>query len=84
MILGRHQVTLQEWLVAYCQGGIAELLAHKIPSGRRATIPDWAVKAINKRLQDPAEFRSYQEVKKWLKDTLGIEASYLCSLQLGT
>lgn len=74
--LGRHRVTVQEWLAHYRQGGMAQLLRQVPPTGRPASIPPWAVAALKQRLQDPKGFRSYGAVQRWLQDTLGVMASY--------
>ena len=73
-LLGRHRVTLQEWLSRYRQGGIESLLKTKVPSGRARTIPAWAEVALAKRLQQPEGFESYGAIQQWLESQLGIVA----------
>jgi transposase len=75
-MLGRHRATVQEWLRVYRQGGIAELLKRKTPSGRRRAIPAWAEKALQKRLEEPQGFDGYQAICDWLESQLGVEAKY--------
>lgn len=75
-LLGRHRVTLQEWLRCYRQGGLKALLETKSPTGRRRTIPAWAEVALAKRLQEPQGFESYSAIRQWLETQLGIEAPY--------
>ena len=74
--LGRHRVTLQKWLTLYRQGGMAALLEKKLPTGRHASIPEWAVQALQQRLAAPQGFPSYYAIQQWLDDTLGVSASY--------
>ncbi|NJK28386.1 MAG: response regulator [Coleofasciculaceae cyanobacterium SM2_3_26] len=50
-LLGRHRVTVQEWLRLYRKGGLSGLLSHKPRPGRQHRIPQWAQDALNKRLQ---------------------------------
>jgi transposase len=80
--LARHRVTVQKWLALYRRGGMSVLLRYKPSTGRPSSIPQWAVKALKKRLQDPKGFRSYGAVQQWLKETLGINASYQAVYEL--
>jgi len=81
-LIGRHRVTVQDWLSLYRQGGLQALIAIKPRPGRRATIPPWAVDALEKKLQQPEGFQSYQHIQQWLATTLGVEASYFVVYQL--
>lgn len=75
-LIGRNRVTLQEWLAKYRQGGLLELLSHKARTGRPRTIPHWAEKALEKKLQENVGMNSYGEICQWLEEKLGIEAQY--------
>ena len=75
-LLGRHRVTLQEWLRCYRQGGIKSLLETKVHPGRARSIPAWAEVALAKRLQQPQGFESYGAIKEWLETHFGIQAPY--------
>lgn len=81
-MLGRHRVTVQEWLQRYRQGGLNELLSHRKPSGRRRTIPRWAEDTLNQRLQEPQGFESYGAICEWLETYLGVKAPYKTVYQL--
>ncbi|MCS6812667.1 MAG: helix-turn-helix domain-containing protein [Cyanobacteria bacterium] len=81
-LLGRHRVTVQEWLRLYRQGGLRELLAHKPRVGRRHSIPQWAQDALQKRLQQGEGFNSYTEICQWLERELGIVSPYKTVHQL--
>jgi transposase len=81
-ILGRHRATVQEWLKHYREGGIEELLKSRPRSGRPRAIPDWAVAALQKRLEEPQGFDGYQSICDWLESELGIEAEYKTVHQL--
>ena len=80
-LLGRHRVTVQDWLSLYREGGIQALLEHKKPTGRKPSIPPWAVRALKERLRDPQSFESYGAVQKWLQDQ-GVDASYAAVYRL--
>ena len=81
-ILGRHRATVQEWLKHYREGGIEELLKSRPRSGRPRAIPDWAVAALQKRLEEPQGFDGYQSICDWLENQLGIVAEYKTVHQL--
>jgi transposase len=81
-MLGRHRVTLQDWLRLYRQGGLEAMLEHKPRTGRRQSIPQWAQDALSKRLHQPDGFNSYGEICQWLDSQLGITASYKTVHQL--
>jgi transposase len=81
-LLGRHRVTLQDWLRLYRQGGLEAMLEHKPRTGRRQSIPQWAQDALNKRLHQPDGFNSYGEICQWLETQLGITAPYKTVHQL--
>ena len=74
-LLGRHQVTMQDWVQLYCQGGMTALLVCKNPSGRHRAIPAWSGQALQRRLQEPEAF-DIQVICQWLEDTLGIKAAH--------
>jgi transposase len=52
-LLGRHRVTLQDWLSKYRQGGLESLLGRATSPGRLRKIPSWAEKALARRLEEP-------------------------------
>lgn len=81
-LLGRHRVTVQEWLRLYRRGGLAAMLAHTPRTGRRQSIPAWAQEALNKRLHQSEGFNSYGEICQWLETQLGISAPYKTVHQL--
>ena len=75
-LLGRHRVTLQDWLAKYRRGGLESLLGRGTSPGRPRKIPSWAEKALAKRLQEPEGFESYNTICQWLEANLGIKANY--------
>ncbi|MEH2260020.1 helix-turn-helix domain-containing protein [Nostoc sp.] len=75
-IIGRNRVTLHKWIRQYKAGGIEGLLKQKSMPGRPRTIPNWAQKALDKRLQEPLGFNGYQEIVEWLEHNLGVNSCY--------
>ena len=74
--IGRNRTTCQRWLRRYRQGGVSELLEQQVKLGRKPEIPQWAIQALSKRLQEPEGFHSYGEIQEWLERTLGVSVSY--------
>lgn len=81
-ILGRHRVTVQEWMRRYRESGLEGLLIGRVSTGRPRAIPGWAEKALDKRLQESQGFNSYGEICQWLEEKLGITANYKTVHQL--
>lgn len=81
-LIGRHRVTVQEWLGLYRKGGLAGLLSHKPRVGGKQSIPQWAQDALQKRLEQPEGFNSYSEICQWLEQELGIVSPYKTVHQL--
>ncbi len=75
-LLGRHRVTLQKWARCYREGGIKTLLSHKPRTGRQPSLPDWAQKALQERLEQGEGFESYGAIVKWLETHLGLVVPY--------
>jgi len=74
--LGRDRTTIQRWLRRYRQGGLSGLLKLQSRWGRNPGIPQWAERALNKRLHEQEGFHSYGEIQEWLERTLGVSVSY--------
>jgi transposase len=75
-MLGRNRVTVQDWLRTYREGGIDSLVQQKSGGGRPRQIPEWAVTSLQKRLQTEEGFDSYEAIREWLEQTLGVTAAY--------
>jgi transposase len=75
-IIGRNRVTVQDWLGKYHQGGLEKLLSKKVGTGRPRKVPQWAEKALEKRLKENQGFDSQVEICEWLEKKIGIEAKY--------
>jgi len=73
-MLGRNRVTVQDWLGKYRQGGLEKSLSKKVSTGRPRKVPQWAEKALEKRLKEEEGFDSQVEICKWLEEKLGREA----------
>lgn len=76
VVLGRGTATVQRWLKTYRESGITSLISRKKGSGRPPIIKMSARDQLLKELSDPQGFKSYEEIRTWLKAVEGVEASY--------
>jgi transposase len=75
-ISGRSRITVQRWLKLYREGGLSSLLEQKKSPGRPKVIPEESREKLKQELADPQGFKSYEEVRTWLRAVEGIEVSY--------
>ncbi|WP_017313950.1 helix-turn-helix domain-containing protein [Mastigocladopsis repens] len=76
VMLGRGTATVQRWLKAYTESGITNLVSRKKGSGRPPIINTQIREQLLKELEDQQGFKSYEEIRTWLKAVEGVEASY--------
>lgn len=58
------------------------MISRKKGSGRRAIINAEAREQLLKELKEPEGFKSYEEIRIWLKAQEGVEASYKKVLEI--
>lgn len=75
-VLGRGRITLQRWLRLYREGGLSSLLEQKKSPGRPKIISEAVRSQLKKELLVEQGFKSYQEIRTWLRAVEGVEASY--------
>lgn len=76
-VVGRHRGSVPRWLSQYQATGLNGWLATRQSSGRPQVMPAWAVKRLQRRLDDPETgFGSSTQVQQWLAETLNVEAEY--------
>ena len=70
--LGHHRNTVQTWLSKYREEGLEGMLERKKSKGRVRVIPEWAEKALEKRLKEEENgFKSYGEVLRMVSREIG-------------
>lgn len=75
-VLGRRRITVQRWLKHYREAGLQGLLEKRKSPGRPKIIPVDVRSQLKKELCEPEGFKSYEEIRTWLRASQGIEASY--------
>jgi transposase len=73
---GYHRTTVSKWLSKYRKGGLEALLAVHPKPGRTPKIRGEVRARLEKELQDPEGFGSYQEVQQWLQAVCGVKVAY--------
>ena len=76
ILLGRDTATIYRWFQKYKNQGLQGMLSIKKGQGRKPAIPPNTIERLRQKLQGPERFDSYGEVKRWLKEECGVEASY--------
>ena len=76
MVLARGSATVQRWLKTYTESGITTLVSRKKGSRPPPIINMKVTEQLLKELDDPEGFKSYEEIRTWLKAVEGVEASY--------
>ena len=75
-LLNLDRNTVGRWLDQYEHGGLPALLAVYVPAGKRKPLPADQLTQLRQRLADPQVFGSYDEVRQWIQDTLGVPLTY--------
>lgn len=74
--LERNPSTISRWLQKYRQGGLCALLEVKTAPGQAPKIDTVMLEGLKARLAQAQGFRSYIEIKQWLKQEYGREINY--------
>jgi transposase len=75
-LLGRHRVTVQNWLAEYREFGLSGLLGEgRLVGGRKSKVPAEVEAELRAVLETRTGFGSYQEVQEWLSER-GVELTY--------
>jgi transposase len=75
-LLNVDRNTVGRWLDHYEHGGLPALLHVYVPAGKRKPLSADQLALLRQRLADPQGFASYDEVRRWIADTLGVTLSY--------
>ncbi len=75
-LLGVDRNTVGRWLAQYEHGGLPALLDIYVPAGKRKPLSTDQLAHLRHRLADPQGFASYDAVRRWIADTLGVTLTY--------
>ena len=81
-LLAVDRNTIGRWLERYTQGGLAALLDVYIPSGKAPALSPDQLAQLQQALQQPEGFASYDAVRHWIHETLGVALSYKATHKL--
>jgi transposase len=68
-LLGVHRQTIGRWMSVYAEGGLSALLDIYVPKGKSPTLPADVLAALERQLQRPEGFASYEAMRTWLVET---------------
>lgn len=75
-ILGRDISTIFRWFQRYKTTGLEGMLTVPRNQGRKPLIPTPILETLKQELNQPGRFRTYSDIREWLRETHGVEASY--------
>jgi len=75
-LLGVHRNTIGHWLAIYEIGGLDALLKVYVPAGKPISLSPEVLAAIERALQAPAGFASYEALRQWVQQTHHVEVNY--------
>lgn len=75
-ILGRDISTIFRWFQRYKARGLEGMLTVPRNQGRKPLIPKPVLEILKQELHQPGRFRTYSDIREWLRETHGVDASY--------
>jgi transposase len=75
-LLGVHRHTIGRWLAIYAAGGLDALLAIYVPAGKPVSLAPAVLASLEQALQRPEGFASYEALRRWVRQTHGVEVKY--------
>lgn len=75
-LLGLDRNTVGRWLDHYEHGGLPALLHVYVPAGKRKPLSADQLTLLRQRLADPQGFTSYDAVRQWIQETVGVTLTY--------
>lgn len=75
-LLGVHRNTIGRWLAIYAAGGLDALLAIYVPAGKPVSLAPAVLASLDQALQRPEGFASYEALRRWVRQTHGVEVQY--------
>jgi transposase len=75
-LLGVHRNTISRWLALYATGGLAALSAAYIPVGKPVSLAPAVLTSLEQALHRAEGFASYEALRRWLRQTHGVEVKY--------
>jgi transposase len=75
-LLGVHRNTIGRWLAIYAAGGLDAWLAIYVPAGKPVSLAPAVLASLDQALQRPEGFASYEALRRWVRQTHGVEVKY--------
>ncbi len=81
-LLGVDRNTIGRWLAQYDQGGLPALLHIYVPAGKRKPLSAEQLAHLQQALAQPQGFASYDAIRQWIADQLGVRLTYNATRKL--
>jgi transposase len=75
-LLGVHRNTIGRWLARYAARGLDALLATYVPKGKPVSLAPAVLAILENALHRPEGFASYEALRRWVRQTHGVEVKY--------
>lgn len=75
-LLGVHRNTIGRWLAISAAGGLDALLAIYVPAGKPVSLAPAVLASLDQALRRPEGFASYEALRRWVRQTHGVEVKY--------
>lgn len=75
-LLGVSRNTVGHWLASYETGGLSALLAIYISPGKPVSLAPDVLAGIERALQQPTGFASYEDLRQWVEHTYHVRIKY--------
>jgi hypothetical protein len=80
-LLGVHRNTIGRWLAIDASGGLDAVLATYVPAGTPVALAPAVLASLEQALRRPAGFASYEALRRWVRQTHGVEVKDQDALQ---
>jgi hypothetical protein len=75
-LLGGHRDTIGRWLALYAARGLPALLATYVPTGKHVWLAPAVLASLEQALPRPEGFASHAALRRWGRQTHGVEVKY--------
>ena len=75
-LIGVHPKTVGQWLSAYEDGGIEQMLQRRYPPGRTPLLSEAQAQSLRAELDKPSGFSSYRDIQQFIAETYQVQMSY--------
>lgn len=75
-LIGTNRISVGQWLSIYETQGLEKLLERRYAPGRVSALSEAQQEQLRAALQKPEGFQSYEQIRSYIADTLGVKMKY--------